>query len=90
MPCQSDLIFLGNLVTVPEWSLGTVYSLTGSKVSESFLFAICIQFFLLLDVCSLTKVNFVELGASHGHLGGEDLADIGQNNKTCLARKEPF
>ena len=26
MPCQSDLVFIGNLVTVPEWSLGTVCS----------------------------------------------------------------
>ena len=26
LSCQSDLIFIGNLATVPEWSLGTVLS----------------------------------------------------------------
>ena len=25
MPCQSDLIFIGNLVTISEWLLGTVF-----------------------------------------------------------------
>ena len=31
MPCQSDLIFIGNWVIVREWSLGTVISYENSK-----------------------------------------------------------
>ena len=45
MPCQSDPIFIGNSVTVPEWSLGTICRPTYShdsitKIGPNLLFHI--------------------------------------------------